>query len=246
MRRAKTVYLEAREQELSSDDDAREYLLRAMEEDHFILFEQKIESISSEGTEAQFREILLRLQEEEKNMLPPGGFFEVAEHYDLMPAIDRWVIRKLLKACAAMKREDQAWRMPLYCLNLSSATLRDRTFPNHVRAQLQHWEIAGNRLCLEINHEDLADRESDISVLMEELSRSAVVSQSIASGATRYLLRHSGICASTSSRSTAASSAESSTTSRSSPKPRLSCWHARRSGSEPLRSSSSRKRRARS
>ena len=59
--------------------------------------------------------------------------------------------------------------MPLYCLNLSSATLRDRTFPNHVRAQLQHWEIAGNRLCFEINHEDLAERESDISVLMEEL-----------------------------------------------------------------------------
>lgn len=166
---SETVYLEAMEQELSSDDDAREYLLRAMEEDHFILFEQKIEWISSGRTEAHFREILLRLPEEEKNRLPPGGFFEVAEHYDLMPAIDRWVIRKLLKACAAMKRDDQAWRMPLYFLNLSSATLRDRTFPNHVRVQLQNFEIAGNRLCLEINHEDLADRESDISVLMGEL-----------------------------------------------------------------------------
>ena len=157
---SETVYL---------DDDAREYLLRAMEEDHFILFEQKIEWISSGRTEAHFREILLRLPEEEKNRLPPGGFLEVAEHYDLMPAIDRWVIRKLLNACAAMKREDQAWRMPLYFVNLSSATLRDRTFPNHVRAQLQHFEIAGNRLCLEINHEGLANRESDISVLMEEL-----------------------------------------------------------------------------
>lgn len=166
---SENVYLEAREQELTSDDDAREYLLRAMEEDHFILFEQKIVSISSDETEAQFLEILLRLHEEEQNMLPPGAFFEVAEHYDLMPAIDRWVIRKLLKACAATKKEDPAWRMPLYSLNLSSATLRDRTFPNHVRAQIQHWEIPGNRLCLEINHESLADREGDIRFLMEQL-----------------------------------------------------------------------------
>lgn len=166
---SEAVYREAMEQQITIDEDPREYLLRAMEDDQFILYEQKIERLSSEGGPAQLREILLRLREEEDGMLPPGGFLEVAESYDLMPAIDRWVIRKLLKSCASMNSEDRAWRMPLYCVNLSSATLRDRDFPNHVRAQLQHWGIAGRNLCFEINHQDVRDRERDIGLLMEEL-----------------------------------------------------------------------------
>lgn len=168
---SEAVYREAMEQQITIDEDPREYLLRAMEDDQFILYEQKIERLSSEGGPAQLREILLRLREEDDDdgMLPPGGFLEVAESYDLMPAIDRWVIRKLLKSCASMNSEDRAWRMPLYCVNLSSATLRDRGFPNHVRAQLQHWGIAGRNLCFEINHQDVRDRERDIGLLMEEL-----------------------------------------------------------------------------
>jgi EAL domain-containing protein (putative c-di-GMP-specific phosphodiesterase class I)/PAS domain-containing protein len=164
-----TIYLEAMEHVLSADEAPREYLLRAIEEDHFILLEQKIEPLSPEAGPANFREILLRLHEDQERTLPPGGFFEVAERYDLMPSIDRWVIRKLLKSCAAMKEADRAWRMPLYCLNVSGATVRDRGFANHVRGQLQHWDLAGSRLCFEIDHRTLNEHESEIRLLMEQL-----------------------------------------------------------------------------
>ena len=163
------VYLDEMAQQLTAEEDPREYLLRALEEDRFTLLEQNIESLAPETGDGNFREILLRLREEEERTLPPGGFFEVAERYDLMPAIDRWVIRKLLKSCALMKSADSAWRVPLCCLNVSGATLADRSFAAHVRAQLEHWEIAGSRLCFEIAHGALADRETDISALMQEL-----------------------------------------------------------------------------
>lgn len=165
---SEAAYLDAMELGLTTDENPREYLLRAIEEDQFILLEQRIESLSAEG-QPNLREVLLRLQEEHERMLPPGRFFEVAERYELMPAIDRWVVRKLLKSCAAMKSADRAWRMPLYCINLSGATLRDHGFVNHVRAQLQHWDIAGSRLCFEIHHGAFAEQESDIALLMEEL-----------------------------------------------------------------------------
>jgi EAL domain-containing protein (putative c-di-GMP-specific phosphodiesterase class I)/PAS domain-containing protein len=163
------AYLGEMQQQLSAEDDAREYLLRAIEQDRFILLEQRIEALAPQVAEPTFREILLRLTEEDERMVPPGGFFEVAEHYGLMPAIDRWVIRRLLKSCAAMKSADPAWRMPLYCVNLSGATLRDRTFPNHVRAQLRHWDMAGSRLCFEIGHGALTECASDLRLLMEDL-----------------------------------------------------------------------------
>lgn len=165
---SEAAYLDAMEQELTTDDNPREYLLRAIEEDQFILLEQRIEPLTAEG-QPNLREVLLRLQEEHERLLPPGGFFEVAERYDLMPAIDRWVVRKLLKSCGAMKSADPRWRMPLYCINVSAASLRDRGFANHVRAQLQHWDLAGSRLCFEIHHGTFAEQELDIAILMERL-----------------------------------------------------------------------------
>jgi len=163
------AYLGAMQQELAANQDPREYLLRAIEADQFILLEQKIEPLAQDAAHANFREVLVRLREEDERMLPPGGFFEVAEHYDVMAAIDRWVVRKLLKSAASMKSADRAWRMPLYSINLSASTLRDRGFPSHVQAQLKHWEIAGHRVCFELNQGVLADHEAEIGVLMSQL-----------------------------------------------------------------------------
>lgn len=165
---SETVYLDTMEQQLGAGGEAREHLLRAIEEDHFILLEQRIEALTPEG-QPNLREILLRLQEDPERTLPPAEFFETAERYDLMPAIDRWVIRRLLKCCSAMKADDRTWRMPLYCVNVSASTLRDRGFANHVRAQLQHWDIAGSRLCFEIHHGSFAEQEADIAALMQQL-----------------------------------------------------------------------------
>ena len=166
---APTLCVETTGEQLSVDEDAREHLLRAIEEDQFTLLEQTIEPLSCETKPAQVSEILLRLGEREDHMLPPRAFFEVAEHYGLMPAIDRWVVRKLLKASAAMKAVDRTWRMPLYCVNLSSATLADRTFTNHIRTQLEHWGLSGDRLCFEIHQRVLAGQETDVRTLIEQL-----------------------------------------------------------------------------
>jgi EAL domain-containing protein (putative c-di-GMP-specific phosphodiesterase class I) len=165
---SEAAYLDAMEQQLDAGGQAREHLLRALEEDHFILLEQRIEALTPEG-QPNLREVLLRLQEETERTLPPAKFFEIAERYDLMGQIDRWVVRRLLRYAANMKRADTRWRMPLYCLNVSASTLRDRGFPNHVRSQLQHWDIAGSRLCFEIHHGSFADQQADIAYLMEQL-----------------------------------------------------------------------------
>jgi EAL domain-containing protein (putative c-di-GMP-specific phosphodiesterase class I) len=164
------AYLGAMQEQLPTQTDPREFLLKAIDEDQFLLLEQPIEPLAPDATSSKFREILLRLREEDERTLRPGGFLEVAAHYGLMPAIDRWVVRKLLKSAAATRDADPMWRMPLYAVNISEATLRDNAFSQHVRAQLEHWRIEGNRLCFEIDHGVLAECESDVSVLMAELS----------------------------------------------------------------------------
>jgi EAL domain-containing protein (putative c-di-GMP-specific phosphodiesterase class I) len=164
------AYLGAMQEQLPTQTDPREFLLKAIDEDQFLLLEQPIEPLAPDTTSSKFREILLRLREEDERTLRPGGFLEIAAHYGLMPAIDRWVVRKLMRSAAAARDADPMWRMPLYAVNLSEATLRDTGFAQHVRAQLEHWKLEGNRLCFELDPGVLAEQENDVSVLMAELS----------------------------------------------------------------------------
>ncbi|NET38706.1 MAG: EAL domain-containing protein [Cyanothece sp. SIO1E1] len=41
-------------------------------------------------------EILLRMVDEQGELIPPGTFMSAAECYDLMPDIDCWVVQTVL------------------------------------------------------------------------------------------------------------------------------------------------------
>lgn len=164
-----TVYLESMTDQLLGGDDPRERLVRALQEDEFILFAQEIKPLAPDGGSGRCVEVLLRLQEEEQHMLPPGGFFPVAERYNMMAEIDRWVVRNLLKWCVASHLEDPDWRMPLCCVNLSSASLGDAGFARYVQSELERCSIPGSGLCFEITELDLISRHHDVGLLMNAL-----------------------------------------------------------------------------
>lgn len=168
-RKSGPLHLQSMAERLTGGKDPRAHLVRALQEDQFILFAQRIQPLSRDAHQKPFLEILLRLQEEEQQMLPPGGFFAVAERYDLMGEIDRWVVRNVLAWCARKKRDDRGWRMPLCCINLSSATLSDAAFPHYVRNELKRNNIAGSNLCFEIHELDLIKQQREIHALMAPL-----------------------------------------------------------------------------
>jgi EAL domain-containing protein (putative c-di-GMP-specific phosphodiesterase class I)/PAS domain-containing protein len=164
-----TVYLESMTEQLIGGSDPRDRLVQALQEDQFILFAQKIKPLAANAPDPHCFEVLLRMQEEEDHMLPPGGFFPVAERYNLMGEIDRWVVRNLLKRCAGKKRDDPAWRMPLYCVNLCGATLCDIGFPRYVESELERYAVPAGNLCFEIAEPDLLDHYRDVHALMRAL-----------------------------------------------------------------------------
>ncbi|MDB5808350.1 MAG: diguanylate phosphodiesterase [Betaproteobacteria bacterium] len=165
-----TVYLESMTDQLIGGDDPRERLVKALREDQFILFAQKIEAIRGGPPNGRCMEVLLRMQEEEDLMLPPGGFFPVAERYGLLAEIDRWVVRNLLRLCAAHQRAAPDWSPPLFCLNLSSATLNDPGFPRFVQTELEDNKQFGHCLCFEISELDLISHHRDIRALIAILA----------------------------------------------------------------------------
>ena len=106
-----------------------EKLNRALEENRFCLYAQKIIDLDSKYPHCHY-EILIRLIGESGEIIAPGAFLPAAERYDLMPAIDRWVVTTFLAGYEVFcqLRQEQGLSLPtnLYtCLLYTSPSPRD-------------------------------------------------------------------------------------------------------------------------
>jgi len=112
-------------------------------------------------------EILIRLIEEEDNLMPPGAFLLLAEEYGLMPQLDRWVVRQVLKWASTRGRSDAQGGM--FCVNVSSATICDPDFPEYVAEQRRIFDIRGETMCFELDKPDVTARREDGARFVRQL-----------------------------------------------------------------------------
>ena len=109
-------------------------LRAALEQDGFVLDAQPILPLRTMPGPPRF-ELLLRMVGERGEILPPAKFLPAAERYQLMPAIDRWVVRRtceLLGAHSGVTRGDIA----RFAINLSGQSLQDPSFLDFVVDQI--------------------------------------------------------------------------------------------------------------
>ncbi|ADN01439.1 EAL domain-containing protein [Spirochaeta thermophila] len=119
-------------------------LQQAIREERLTLYAQDIIPLGAHNGFPK-KEILVRLKEEETLILP-GEFIPVAERYNLMPLIDRWIIEAVLQYGTSTPDH----RDTVFAVNLSSATLLDEGFPDFFLRRLKETQFPPSRLCLEI------------------------------------------------------------------------------------------------
>ena len=151
------LYLRLMTEQLTGWDDPRAMLERALKENQFLLLAQKILPLKSGNPDPSCYEVLLRLKQEEDSLLPPGGFFDVAESLGMMAKIDRWVVRAVLGWCAARQKAEPAKPLPMMCVNVSGPALRSTSFLGAVHEELQRAGVAPRALCFEINERDVIE-----------------------------------------------------------------------------------------
>ena len=121
----------------------------ALAEDGFVLYQQQFLPLSPGGGAVTHLEVLLRLVDEDGSLIPPGSFLPAAERYNLMPAVDRWVVRKVF----ANYRDLAAARGggSLTCaVNLSATTINSEGFLEFVQQQAHEWALPAGAICFEI------------------------------------------------------------------------------------------------
>ena len=120
---------------------------KAVIENRLCLFFQPILATDNDQTIEKHGEILLRLRDEQGNLIMPGAFLPPAERYDQMILIDRWVIEK---AIAFIKVELQHSTKVIYAINLSAHAICSEDFLYFIVTQIKTHINHPASLCFEI------------------------------------------------------------------------------------------------
>ena len=121
----------------------------AVEDDRLELFYQPIIGIGDEnGNRRGHYELLLRMRDEDGQLVSPDQFIPAAERYNLMSTLDRWVIHEALSQLADRSEDGEA-RYTL-AINLSGTSLSEDRFLEFVIDELEKQKLPHGAICFEI------------------------------------------------------------------------------------------------
>lgn len=113
----------------------------ALSENTFELYAQLIKPLQDEDLLPHY-EILLRMRDDDGQIISPGAFLPAAEHYSLMPEIDRWVVKHTLTMMA-----DAPCRVSI---NLSGQSLCNEGFLEFLVGQISKSDVRSENISFEV------------------------------------------------------------------------------------------------
>jgi diguanylate cyclase (GGDEF)-like protein/PAS domain S-box-containing protein len=145
-------------------------LTKALEEDRFRLYFQPIVPITDTGSGIKKCELLIRMIDQEGNIVMPADFIPAAERYNLMPAVDRWVVQNAFKAYKLLSDELGAESNPyFFTINLSGAFLADETSLDFLVYEFQEYGVPPSAFCFEVTETEAISNMKTASRFITEL-----------------------------------------------------------------------------
>ncbi len=140
---------------------------QALEDDRFQLWSQPIVPIGGETGNDWHLELLLRLIDEQGQIVLPGAFLPAAERYGLSTRLDRWVVSAAFRWLN--RNPELLGRLHLCCINLSGASLADEEFLSYIQEQLDQFRVPARKICFEITETAAIASLSRAMTFMEQL-----------------------------------------------------------------------------
>ena len=141
----------------------------ALEEDRFRLYAQTIQGLGPNAETGLHYEVLLRMVDEQGELVPPGSFVPAAERYGLMPSIDRWVVRNLINWLSTQHRHLE--ELAFCSINLSAPTFSDPEFPHFIEDLIEASGSPPEKLCFEITETSAISNFNQALKLIAALKR---------------------------------------------------------------------------
>ena len=141
-------------------------LHEVLEQDRFRLFFQPIEKLKPGAGEEDciHGEVLVRMLDENNQLIGPGAFIPSAERYGIMPAIDRWVVSNTLRMLGRNRTT-----ISLCCINLSGQSLSNEPFRDFLIREIETSGVTPAQLCFEITETAVIANLHTASTLISSL-----------------------------------------------------------------------------
>lgn len=121
-------------------------LHNAVAHNQFTLYAQPIIPTTSVTGELAHLEILLRMHDQQGNIVLPGAFLPAAERHHQMPLIDRWVVSSTLDLLNRLQISNRY----TFAINLSGQSIGRSDFQHFVMETLDQKHIDPRHICFEI------------------------------------------------------------------------------------------------
>ncbi len=123
-------------------------LQAALEEDRFRIYAQTILGMSPDAEPGLHYEVLIRMVDESGELIPPGAFVPAAERYGIMPSVDRWMVRNVIRWLST--QQSHLNELSFCAVNLSASTFTDPDFPHFIEELIEGSGVPAEKLCFEI------------------------------------------------------------------------------------------------
>lgn len=152
------------------------YLQSALLEQRFILYAQPIRALQEETSGHRY-EVLVRMRDRDGELVSPAKFLTAAERYQMMSALDRWVINTTLEQLGNAENTLEI-SLATFSINVSAQSLADDDFVSHVESRIRECGVSPDALCFEITEtavvRNLAQAQHFISRLRRQGCRFAL------------------------------------------------------------------------
>ncbi|NOT12112.1 MAG: EAL domain-containing protein [Methylococcaceae bacterium] len=156
------------DQQLLIHEDHMQWIGRinkSLENDHFVLYRQKILPLTTDNNEEHY-ELLIRLKDENGDIISPIQFIPAAERYGLMAKLDRWVIKTALAKMVSVYAKKPETTLE-FSINLSGQSFCEPGFQEYLIDQVISSGIPPHRICFEMTETVAVSNLSQASDFMQ-------------------------------------------------------------------------------
>jgi len=172
--RGRVYVVQADEENLKKLNDSAYIAKRigeCLDNDLFELFYQPAISLAEEGAAGErVCEMLLRIPAMgEGEYLLPGSFISVAERYNMMKNIDRWVVSQTLEYLTRTPALIELY--DVFSINITLSSMLDKEFVGFLEAELAKFSWQPDSICFEIIETDFINNLDGIRWFVSQAKR---------------------------------------------------------------------------
>jgi diguanylate cyclase (GGDEF)-like protein len=112
------------------------------------LYQQSIQPVVADKTQGLHYEVLLRLIDDNDKVILPSEFLTAAEHYQMSPKVDKWVVQHYAKWLA--EHPEHMSSLSMASINLSGHSINDKSMIDFIDQVFTDFAIPKHKICLEI------------------------------------------------------------------------------------------------